>query len=470
MIRLFRINDPFRVLIALGILIAIRLPFLLSGKLILTSEIEWLAAGEAIINGKRLYAEVWTTLSPVSVALYSILVGVFGKSFLALRIVAIVLVAWQAFIFNRMLIKHDVYNEKTYLPAFLYMLFMNISTDFMTLSPPLIALTFLVVGLEYIIKPEERGRNDELLRLGITLGLAFSSSYTALLYVPFTIFAFFVFRSSSIRNLLLIAFGFLFIVFIVSVFFFLFDALRPFMQQYLTAYLINIAPSYMTVTSILLQYTLPLFILLIALIFVFRESGFVNFQVSCQQIMLFWAITAVLTFFVADASMPAKYMYLVPVFSFFVAHQLLIIRRIIAFHYLHIIMGCCFILGISGMYFQKSPYWPIDYQKLWADTNLLETYQGKKLVVLGSDSPAYYFNNTLATPYLQWELASRQHFSQMNRYGTLQDISDAFLSDLPEVIIDKADVIPTVFYHLPNVAERYQNNEPGIYILKSGLE
>lgn len=465
MIRLFRINDPLRIVIAFIFLVGMRLPFLLTSQWVLTAEVDWLIVGESLKNGNTLYLDVWSKIAPLAAGFYWVIVSLFGKSYLALRIISIFLITIQAYILNRALIRNDIYNEKTYLPALFYVLFMNISTDFMTLSPQLLSLTFLTLALSYILRPEEREKHDELLKVGIYFGLATFCYYPSIFFLLLGVVVIILFKASSARGILNMLFGFLFIVMIHIAYFFIQDSYENFFYQYLGSLFGSTQKKEFSFVGLLLQFSLPLLILLVALIRVISESAFVNYQVACQRIMLLWLIIAVLCGLNGSRFNTAQFIFLVPVFSFFIAHQFLLIKKRIATLYAYVIFIILFVLGVSGMYFQKSKYWPVDYQELWVDSSLSGLYEGKKIVVLGEHND-YYLNNSLATPYLDWSLSSKAHFSKMDRYSVIQAIHDAFIEDAPEVIIDEQGTMEAVFDHIPELNKKYIKVADGTYQLK----
>jgi len=59
LLRIFKINDPYRLIIVLLFLIAIQLPFYLSNLRITIPEIEWQVLGRELANGKTLYVDIY---------------------------------------------------------------------------------------------------------------------------------------------------------------------------------------------------------------------------------------------------------------------------------------------------------------------------------------------------------------------------------------------------------------------------
>jgi hypothetical protein len=84
--------------------------------------------------------------------------------------------------------------------------------------------------------------------------------------------------------------------------------------------------------------------------------------------------------------------------------------------------------------------------------------------VLG-DEVDYYYNNTLATGYLNWQVA-KQHFKRLDKIQHITAIYDRFEGQLPDAIIDKVNVMPVIFEKIPYLKEYYPKEEKGVYLRK----
>ena len=81
----------------------------------------------------------------------------------------------------------------------------------------------------------------------------------------------------------------------------------------------------------------------------------------------------------------------------------------------------------------------------------------KKVLVLGRNLH-HFSQNTLATPYLNWELATK-HFNKLEDYQTISEIYKNISKDYPEVIIDEANMAEALFRNLPTLREKYREDE-----------
>jgi hypothetical protein len=70
----------------------------------------------------------------------------------------------------------------------------------------------------------------------------------------------------------------------------------------------------------------------------------------------------------------------------------------------------------------------------------------------------------MATGYLSWSLAKKD-FENPNNYLSLSNIYNNFKKDMPEVIIDRENVIPAIFKNMPELRAKYKTAEKGIYVL-----
>jgi len=468
MIQFFRLNDPFRIIGVFVILLILRLPFLLGDFPFTVAELDWLLLGEAMDNDKPLYSAFWDTTGPLSAGVYWLLHELFGRSRVPFFALSILLVTVQAFFFNLYLIRANVYNEKTYLPALLYALFMSFSFDFFTLSPVLMALTFLVFMLPNLFKLDEGAADREVFRVGLFLGIAVLFYLPSVFFLLMALMSFALFRTSSGRYLLLVLYGFFFVVGLAFIYFFLLDRMGAFYRQYFLSFFGGGMNFYVSRIDLLKCSTLPLIALFYSAFKTFSERGFINYQVNCQQIMLIWLLSALLTLLLNHSIATFQLGIAVPVLSFFGTHLLLLMRkRWLAEAYFWVFFG----LMISFMALQAYRTIPkisiVDYSKLvLPPPDKASDAPPQKILVLGNDHTPYQ-GNTTATPYFNWELAQR-HFNQMEDYQVLTEIFQNFQQDPPELVIDRTpdNKMRALLDRLPLLGERYRSVGEGRYVRK----
>ncbi|MEM9390503.1 MAG: hypothetical protein AAGA02_08515, partial [Bacteroidota bacterium] len=180
MLSFFRLNDPYRLLVIFLLLLAVRLPALLGSYDTSVQELNLMLTGERLASGFDMYSDVWETTSPISAGVFGVIDFLFGRSQTAYLIIAWIFVCIQVFFFNRLVLTNKVYNENTYVPGLVYGLVASLHSDFFTLTPMLMGVTFLLPALNNIFNHiEVRAKHDEqILYIGLYVGLAY------LVYLP----------------------------------------------------------------------------------------------------------------------------------------------------------------------------------------------------------------------------------------------------------------------------------------------
>lgn len=188
-------------------------------------ELKWMLLGERLGSGDFvMYQGVWDYTAPLSVFIYKWLFICFGKSRIPYFVLSILLVVIQAGIFNNVMLRNKAYNSSTYVPALVYMVFMNAFFDFLTLSPVLLSMTFVLLAMNNLFKRMDNQTKDELfIFTGVYLGIA------ALFYLPtvwffmITILSLVLYTGSILRRMMLLIYGFALVVGLAGLYFYWFD-------------------------------------------------------------------------------------------------------------------------------------------------------------------------------------------------------------------------------------------------------
>jgi hypothetical protein len=82
--------------------------------------------------------------------------------------------------------------------------------------------------------------------------------------------------------------------------------------------------------------------------------------------------------------------------------------------------------------------------------------KNQKIVVLGR-APAYYVGNSLATPYLNYNLSKRD-LNELDYYSSVLRIYENFSKEMPDVIVKapKDATLDSLFVRMPLLARHYQ--------------
>ena len=452
LLRLFRINDPLRLVLIFLLLIGIRLTYLFDGVPLTALEIKWGIIGEKLSEGAAMYAEVWDNTPPLATIIFYLLTTIFGKISWANHAMALGLIIFQAYTFNAVLLKKNIHREKSYIPALLYVLFMGCCFDCMILSPLLISMTFLLLMLRNIFWLNDAALDEDVFSIGAYLGLAI------LTYLPNWIFIFFVllaitfFRTASMRQYILFFYGLLLTVALLSLFYGWQSSFEVFFSNYLfTLFDFNFSESYVNMQSFAVIAGTLLFFLLLGIFKTYTERGFINYQNLCQLLMLIWTFFAIPTLFMGQQFAPLQILILFPPLVFFLTYFFLIIRR----KWLSEFFFICFLatIGFLGYY---SNYFLISNHYWRAKAQVTSNTQNKKVLVFGNNYLPYY-QNKLATPYLNWEFVQK-YFGKLEYYNITTTVYQEFEKEKPDLIIDEASFMPILAERIPILVEKYEQD------------
>jgi hypothetical protein len=461
----FRVNDPYRLIGVIVILFLIRFAFLINPDFIFVQEIKWLLLGEKISQGNLLYKEVWDTTAPFSALAYGFVDLLFGKSLTAYRIIALGLTFFYSLYFSRILINNNIYLEKTYVPAIVFSIFNCLFIDLFTLTTPLLGLAFILLSLDYMFKLLDKGLQDnQFYNIGFLIGIA------ALFYLPyatfliFAMFTMFLYSNTSLRKYLLTVLGFLFPYLILFIFYSLYYGLDNFYYMYIISFLTIDKYIPVGIENQILLIIVPVLLVVLAMGKLLVAPRFVNYQQKTQQMMFFYLITAGLSYFLIVDINPSHLVLAIPGFTFFATHYFLLIRKKLFSELSFLIfMGAVPVLtlGISSGTIQNN--W-IDYKDMLVSLRNTDEINHKKIVVLGNDvSP--YVDNSLATPYLNWNL-SKNHFERLKYFEVVLAAYKNFKGEMPEYIIDQTKSTPKLFAQIPAIGNNYEKCGENIYCLK----
>jgi hypothetical protein len=452
----FRINDPYRLIIIFFIVIIISLPFFITGRPLILPELSWMVVGEKMAEGATLYTEIWSNISPLSAMVYWVLDEIFGRSPTAYQIVALLLVMVQSVIFNNTMLVFKAYNENNYIPAFIYSMTMVFHFDFHTLSPVLMGLTMLLYVIHllfYFIQIREK--NDELLlQMGFFLGLAMLFFLPMFLFIMVVIPSLLLFTGISLRRILLFLYGFLLPIVIVGIYYYFKDGTREFLTQYILAFFMYPGDLLVDFRTLMAISAIPIVYLFFAIVKVFRQSGFSNFQIRLQQIMFLTLLVGFLMFLLSKNKAPFQLVVFVPPTAFFIAHYFMLLRKKFWRELLFLLYFFLVFTVNWGSFYNVIPVELINKEALFVqETHWKDMVAGKRILVLG-DNITLYKNAQLATPYLEWSLA-KIHFHALEYYDNVTAVYKNIMMDTPEIIVDMEGIMPELVSRIPVLNHMY---------------
>jgi hypothetical protein len=459
LVSLFIKYNPLKYIPVLLVLLAIRLIAWNIGLPMMEPEVTWFAVGERMSEGFMLYKEIWTELEPLSAFVYYVFHLLTGKSELAYFIVSLILVFGQAVLFNYGLNANRVLREPTSLPAYLYVLFSSLFFDFYTLSPALMATTFMIGAFNLICAQSRTlSGEDRYFYIGLLIGLA------SVFYVPYTIFLLFavvslgLYSNTTFKKQITLVMAFCFPNILVLIYFFWANNIGNY-YQFVYMPLISISPEFLVSISTLAKILLLPFIVLFVSIGAIVSGGrYIHYQYKVIKIVGLWLLMAIIAMLFEKAIAPQLFILFVFPFSFFSIHLFLALS---GRKWINETVFTLFFGGIIGLSFYTLKN-PDDYTVqhfLKKSPSEIQTYEikNKRILVLGPEKE-FYIENTLAGPYLNWG-ASVWLFDDLGKYYSVSELYEAIEQNKPEYIVDSEDRMKQLILAIPVLASQYKKME-----------
>lgn len=452
LIRFFRINDPYRLLGILVLLILFSLPLFLHAPPVSPQQLLHLLVGEAVWDGHTMYVEIFDSTAPFSAGVFGLLDGLFGRSLFARQLLTILFLFLQAAFFAILLINNKAYNDNTYVPGLIFGILCFVSYDFLTFSPELLGSSVLLLALNNLFKEIEFRiqREETILSLGVYIGAAsiFVFSYSLFLVAALVILI--LFTRISIRKALLLIFGFLLPHTILFLLYLRWDETTWLWQNFYAPNLALSAEPLISWKSLLYLLLVPAVYFVISLFMLTREARFTKYQSQLFQVMFLWMIFSFIEILITKQRTPHSFLTILPSLTYFVSHYLLIIRR----KWIAETMLWIFMIGIllvSNLTRAGRIDW-VDYSKMILPKN--DIMGGKRVMLLG-DGISVYQQNSLGGYFLNWPL-SRETVRGIDYFENVETLWQSFQRNPPDVIIDQEKLAPAMFKRLPSVAKQYR--------------
>lgn len=467
MLSVFKINDPYRLVIVLLFLIVVQLPFYFSDLFITIPEIEWQVLGDKLTQGEILYVDVYHTTGLFSSIVYWILAEFFPDNYLVYRLLALALIFFQALLFNIILLQHKAYNQNTYVPAAIYALLMVGIPDMAVLTPHLMSLTFILLAFDLIFRHLEGRRKQDWIVLQIGIYLAVASLFYPLNYLMLlsTVLAFIFYTNTLLRRYLLLFIGFLLPYLLIWLKYFWFNQESDFYFILKHLFFPSTHLAMINWKTFITLITLPIIYLFLSFIKVINARAFINYQTRLQNYMLIMILVGVVMLVFDNYQATHVLVMLIPAFSFFITHYFLLIRKVWLAELMFLIFTVFLLMQnfiISFKTINSFNWLSLEGQR-YNSIELPINLVNKKVLVLGKHSGEYY-NNKLATPYLSWEIAQR-HINEIDKYNHVIKFYHNFSNDPPEVLIDKEAWAEQIFNKIPQLSMRYKKINDHIYLL-----
>jgi hypothetical protein len=453
----FRVNAKYQIISLVVFFLLLRLPFFFGGAPLLIPEHSWMLVGEQMQRGFMLYRDVWDNVSPFSGLVYWLLDSLFGRQQWVYQLVAVAVSLVQILYFNYVIYARDAFPERTFIPGAIYALFLNISFDLGTLSPMLMANTFLLFAFGSIVKILVRREvTNQVFEMGIYIGIATLFYLPASLFMIWAFLALLFYTGSTVRHHLLGMFGSVFPLLMVVLFFYLNDGVESLNRNLLTSVFQVKQYNLNDFSSLLASLLLPLGFGIMGFMRIFTTLRFVNYQTRIQQVMALWFIVAVFSIPLMQYLAPMQFVIFIPPAAFFATHYFQSFKKkSLADEVQFMLMGVIIVLiqyqGLRGVLPGVSMG---KLENLRVKPAVLPVQiQNKRILVLGQHS-GEYVNNFTATPYLNWDLASYD-LKNLDNFDSVIHVYDNFQKDPPEYVIDKSNIMPKLLNRVPALKRQY---------------
>lgn len=452
LIRFFRINDPYRLLGILLLLVLFSLPLFLNTPPLSPQQLLHLVVGESVWAGQTMYVEIFDSTAPFSAGVFGLLDGLFGRSVLARELTTILFLFLQAAFFAILLINNKAYNDNTYVPGLIFGILCFISYDFLTFSPELLGSSVLLLALNNLFKEIEFRiqREETILSLGVYIGAASIFVFSYSLFLIAALLILILFTRISIRKALLLIFGFLLPHTILFLLYLRWDETTWLWQNFYAPNFTWSGDPLISWKSLFYLLLVPAVYFVISLFMLTREARFTKYQSQLFQVMFLWMIFSFIEILLTKHRTPHSFLTTLPSLTYFVSHYLLIIRRKwIAETMLWVFMGG--ILLVSNLTRTGRINW-VDYSNMVVPEH--NEVVGKRVMLLGHDLSVYQ-HNSLGGYFLNWSL-SRDVVSGTDYFENVETVWESFQQNPPDVIIDREGLVPALFRRLPSVAKDYK--------------
>jgi hypothetical protein len=427
---------------------------------LLQPELTWMLLGKRLAEGKLMYRDVLDDSGPFSAGVYWLLHIIFDKSLWVYKISAGILVFVQMIYLNNLFIKYKSFNEITYIPAFVISVLVHLSFDIITLSPALMGGTFIVFALGQLFSQTvlQKEGADSVLLLGIYGGIAACFHFPLIFFLPYMLLAGIVVSGFTLRQFLLSIIGYAIPILICGVYFYWFDALPEFLNEYIFTSRSLEVYIHVSYQEILLLYSAPFVFAVLGMLF---SAIFKSFNVNQQkqiQLMFIYLIFGATSILLANRRAPYQWVVLIPGIAYFISLLFISLKNGIILQALTITFVILIPLVGFTWTFIKTNNDDINSYGVY-QTQQHQLTQGKKVLVLGTDI-AYYRDAEQVTPYLNYHL-SKLVLTELDDFESLALAYKNFTNEIPEIVVDEEGLFENFLEKVPLLKAKYTKS--GIY-------
>jgi len=456
-INFFRSSSIGGTILLAILFLAVRIPAYILGVDYSIIEIKHLALAEKVAQGNWLYLDIWDNTAPISAFIYTIFYGIFGKTNTPYFIISGILVFIQAIQWNYWLVRTKMYQERNQIPAIIYLVLSCLWVDCYTLSPEIMANTFLIIALgNSLLHLNEQNQTDKSFEIGLYLGIAAMFHLPYFLFLGGIILAFLLFSGTRFKDYVLLCLGLLLPFTLVGLTFYFKNGFSPFINFFIVGFLSVPHELHLDFLSFATIVILPTLLVIFSFLALLQSAGFINYQVRCQQTMFLVLIFGLIGFFINPEMGVASVAIIWCTTSFFIAHFFLLFKKKILRNILFILF---LLVGISINYIFITYPIPKDLQVYYPKPKsiILPQTKNTKVWVVGTDL-SWYLHNKATTPFFNWHL-SKKYLQKVDYYDIQADIYNKIIAEKPQIIVGDEKTIELLFSKLPTIAQEYKKEK-----------
>jgi len=459
----FKLNDPFRLVPLLLLAFLFKLPVFFN--LIQYAEVtHWFVIGEAM-QGGSMYTNIWDGLAPFSASIYQAFTWLFGRSIIMLYVLGTLLTFIQAAIINNFSIRAKIFENNTYLPAFVYVLFTSSHPAFFTLSPTLMGLTFVLLGLGNLLSHVEfRAKQDiQIVMIGLYLGSSTLFYFPYIVVIPISLILLAFFTNTLLRRYFLLLFSNFFPIISAFLYYWIIsDHPGYFIYNFIKTWNFNAYyPNIGWGLGVIILF-IPLLFFVVGLLSFGNQRRLTNYQSRVVQFFFFLGVFLMSMLLIENPITHYSLVVYLVISTFVAVHFISLFKRTLYIILLNLFIIVGPFVSLWSATHNWFPQFDIKAPSLESNKAYQSIIKNKSIMVLGS-AKDLYTEAKLAGPFYDWGL-SKDFFAHLDYYDNIVFLHKQLRHAKPQVIIDLENIWPTIEKQLPLIAKEYYQVQSNVWV------
>jgi hypothetical protein len=332
----------------------------------------------------------------------------------------------------------------------IYLILFHLTREFYVPDPALLGLTFLLLAWKGIIQQQKTLLvNDSVFLVGIYLATATLLFPAYVWLLPWAILSLLFYSGISIRQVILVIIGYIFVLTITSLVFSFRGNLSYLWQVYRNSALEFKLISWNEAKQVLKSFVPAVVIGIWGLYKVVGNPKIRAHAQKAQQTTIIWFFFS----FIAIANFPSyhqiNFVLLLPPLAYFGLNLFYLIKKSWQKELVFLmLLLSVFFTAKQDIVSENNPRTPLPIN-------------GEKLLVLGPEIQEY-LHNQMAGPFVNWELA-KPLLNELNTYKNVIIVQEYFAKDQPTYIYDSEGYFAKIGQFIPSITEQYEMVSPKLY-------